>query len=226
MRFHDVRVETEPRIWGAGAMIGARVGRTLDAGARGALMTLVLIAALPAGVGWLYVLRGLDWFAVGPSVHDSLPLLQLAGFDGQPLALVAVAWLAAGVMAGVVLARVPRLWRALLVGALALVLLLFASQASFALARNLRLSDVLWSRRPGTGPWVEGLLFAAGCALPGSIVRGNRDAGGQARMPDFLNVVLARIGDLGLGRGEHRNAAEHERDRDEVSDERTGAATY
>jgi enterochelin esterase-like enzyme len=41
-------------------------------------------------------------------------------------------------------------------------LLLLASDASFALARNLRLSDVLLNRAPGIGPWVEGLLLAAG----------------------------------------------------------------
>jgi hypothetical protein len=51
------------------------------------------------------------------------------------------------------------------------LVLLFASQAAFALADNLRLSDVLWSHLPGLGPGVEALLFAAGCALPRPMAR-------------------------------------------------------
>ena len=46
------------------------------------------------------------------------------------------------------------------------VLLLFASDACYALARNLRLGGVLLNREPGLGPWVECLLLAAGGALP------------------------------------------------------------
>lgn len=150
-----MRALTEPMI-PSPARIGS--SRAERAGARGAAAILALLVALLAGVGWLYVLRGFGRLAIGPKIRDSLPLLQLAGFDIQPLGRVAAAaWLAAGVVAGVVLIGVPRLWRVLLAGGLGVVLVLVASQASFALTRNLRLSDVVWSRRPGTGA----LLFAA-----------------------------------------------------------------
>jgi hypothetical protein len=46
------------------------------------------------------------------------------------------------------------------------ILLLIASQAADALARNLRFRDVLVTREPGLGPWLEALAFAIGCALP------------------------------------------------------------
>lgn len=146
---------------------GRRAGVTRGAGAvvRGAARLLAVIAAVLAGVGWLYVLRGLRWFALGGRVGDALPLLQLAGGDGQPVVRVAVAWLAAGLVAGVVLGGLTRLWRIGVCGGVALILLLAASQASYALARNLRFSAVLWARSPGAGPWVEALLFAAGCGL-------------------------------------------------------------
>jgi hypothetical protein len=145
--------------------------------ARGALTLPIIFVALLAGEGWLYALRSFGWFSSGPMVGDALPLLQLAGFDRQPLSRVVVAWLLAGVMLGIPLYRVPRRWRALSIAPAALVLLFVASQASFALTRNLRFSDVLWTRSPGLGPWLEGLLLVAGCCLPGLIVAGRRDAG-------------------------------------------------
>jgi hypothetical protein len=130
----------------------------------------VVFVGLLAGLGWLYELRGLNLFSSGPSIGDSLPLLQLAGFDGQPLVRVIVAWLLVGLLAGVALSWMPRLRRIVLAGVFALALLLLASQASDALARNLRFSDVVFTRAPGQGPWLEALLFTVGCALPGRAV--------------------------------------------------------
>jgi len=141
----------------------------VTAGARSAAVLIGVIVALIAGIGWLYVLRGLHLFAVGPPVPDALPLLQLARTDLQPLLRVVLAWLPAGAVAGLALARIGRPQRAVIGALTALVLLLLASQASDALARNLRFSQVLWSRSPGPGPWLEALLFAVGCALPRTI---------------------------------------------------------
>jgi hypothetical protein len=141
-------------------------------------MLPVILVALLAGEGWVYALRSFWWFSFGPMVGDSLPLLQLAGFDRQPLARVVVAWLLAGVMLGLPLFRVPGKRRALFVAPVALALLLVASQASFALTRNLRFSDVLWTRSPGLGPWLEGLLLVVGCCLPALILAGKRYAEG------------------------------------------------
>jgi hypothetical protein len=95
-----------------------------------------------------------------------LPLLQLAGFDAQPLARIVAAWLAVGLACGTALVGVRPLRRAALVGVPALVLLLFGSEVAFALARNLRLLDVVQGRTPGPGPWIEALVFAAAAILP------------------------------------------------------------
>jgi hypothetical protein len=156
--------------------------RALRRGAlRVAAMALVPVT-LVSGFGLLYGLRGLGWAAGGPAVSDALPLLQLAGYDAQPLARVVVAWLAAGVVCGVALRRVRPLRRAVLLGAPALLLLLFASEIAFALARNLRLSDVLTGRLPGPGPWIEALVFAAGAAVPQAV---------PARLSDRVGRLFA-----------------------------------
>ena len=74
----------------------------------------VVLAFLAVGVcslvavGLLYSLRGLQPLAIGPSVPDALPLLQLAGFDAQPLAATVVASLAAGAVLGLALRRASR----------------------------------------------------------------------------------------------------------------------
>jgi enterochelin esterase-like enzyme len=132
--------------------------------AAGAAGVAALLVATVVGTGTLYALRGLGWLGVGPRVGDSLPLLQLAGFDGQPLVRVTVAWLVVGFALGIALIRLEPLRRGALVGTAGLLLLLLASDASYALARNLRFTAILPNRAPGLGPWLEGLLLAAGCA--------------------------------------------------------------
>ncbi len=100
------------------------------------------------------------WFALGPHIRDSLPLLQLAGFDGQPIGRVAAAWLPIGYAFGLAVPRAKPLWLALGAAAFGALLLVAASNASFALADNLRLTAVLWHRLPPLGPWLEAGLFA------------------------------------------------------------------
>lgn len=151
---------------------GSRLSAPRAAFAFGARLTgsfAVSVAAVVVGIGWLYVLRGLGWPTAGPRLGDSLPLMQLAGGDGQPLTRLLLAWLPTGMIAGAVLIRTPRTWRALIVGILGLALLLLASQVSYALARNVRLGDVIWTRSPGAGAWLEGLMLAVGAALPGRL---------------------------------------------------------
>jgi hypothetical protein len=135
---------------------------------------VVMVGGMLAGAGWLYLLRGLHWLGFGPRVGDALPLLQLAGFDGQPLARVVVAGLLAGALTGGILVGVAPERRLVIAGILALVLLPFAAQAAYALTRNLRLTDVLFSHSPGVGPVLEALLFAVGCSLPRALTRGQR----------------------------------------------------
>jgi CubicO group peptidase (beta-lactamase class C family)/enterochelin esterase-like enzyme len=162
----------------------------------------VLISVLSA-IGLLYGMRQLRLFALGPRVPDALPLLQLAGFASQPLSRVMAAALLAGLAPGVALARVPRGRRVLLVGVCSLLLLLIDSDASYALAHNLRFSRILLGRMPGPGPWLEALLVTATSAWPGRAVRvraptlGWAPAGRRARLA-MLAGAIAAVGALAL----------------------------
>ena len=137
----------------------------------------VLLTASAVVFGLLYSFRRLGWFSGGPRIGDALPLLQLAGFDGQPLGRILVAGLLGGLALGLPLIRLR--WRATAaVAVLAVALLLFESNASYALAHNLRLGAVLASRSPGPGPWFEALLLIAGCVALKALARlpSHRDA--------------------------------------------------
>lgn len=148
------------------AAFAALVALFLALRRRGLAGVLLLPVCLLAGIGLLYALRGLGWFALGPHIRDSLPLLQLAGFDGQPIGRVAAAWLPIGYAFGLAVPRAKPLWLALGAAAFGALLLVAASNASFALADNLRLTAVLWHRLPPLGPWLEAGLFAIGALLP------------------------------------------------------------
>jgi hypothetical protein len=200
----------------ATATDNARLTRTTAVAGGALYAVLVALIGLLVGYGWLYALRGPGWFHAGPSVGDSLPLLQLAGADGQPLLRVVVAWLLAGLIAGVALSGQRRWRRVAVVGPTSLVAALLASQAAYALARNLRFSDVAFSRRPGLGPILEALVFTAGCAL---IPRLSRGDGGSAWRRN-RTVMLDGVGEPHLSGGEHRDASEDDRDREPVDDER------
>jgi hypothetical protein len=203
-----------------GTLVGSRLLRPFEAAGSAVAAVLIVLAGLLAGTGWLYVFRGLHWFGLGPRVGDSLPLLQLAGFDGQPLVRVAIAWLLAGALTGVALIRVHPLRRSLFAGGLCLVVLLLASQGAYALARNVRLSDILLDRSPGLGPVVEALAFSLGCLLPGSLARRQRPGARRRSLITFMTG----FDDRGLAGGEHRNAAQDDGDRQHVGKHHTGAS--
>jgi hypothetical protein len=152
--------------------------------------TAAVVIGTLSGVGLLYGLRQLHWLTAGPSIPDALPLLQLAGFAGQPTARVIVAWIPAGVVLGLALIRFPAPRRTLLILMFGAVLLLFASDASYALARNLRLGSVLLNREPGLGPWVECLLLAAGGALPWIWSRQRPRAAERGRIPAHSSIPM------------------------------------
>jgi hypothetical protein len=170
---------------------------------------LVVIAGLVAGLGWLYVLRGLHWFSGGPRVSDALPLLQLAGFDRQPVLRVIVAWALAGLVVGYALRGMHPLARALLAAVLGCALLWLASEASFALARNYPFSEIVSHRAPRAGPWLEAFVFAAASALPGAFSR--RQA--RPRRSALVTTPPARDRHPILGRRQRGHAPEHGGDR-------------
>ena len=169
----------------------------------------VAVCSLVA-VGLLYSLRGVQPLATGPSVPDALPLLQLAGFDAQPLSAFLVSGLAAGAVLGAALSRASRSSRFVFVAIVGSLLLILASDASYALARNLRLDEVLLNRAPGIGPWLEGLLLAAGSvALPRR--RGIDPArltswlrGGQSLRPRLALAVASAAREAPCGRASGR----------------------
>lgn len=143
---------------------------------RWAAAGVLLVVSVFVGVGLLYAVRGLAWLPIGPRIPDSLPLLALAHHDAQPLAQVALAWVATGAAFGILAGGMAPPRRALVALLPALILLLLASDASFALAQNLRLGGVLWSRVPPSGAWAAALLFALGAAIPQPVFRLRRRA--------------------------------------------------
>ena len=147
----------------AAPRIGAFVGSAL----RGLGAALLVLVSVIVGIGLLYAIRGLGWVAAGPSVPDSLSLLALARHASQPLARVAVAWIAAGLAFGWLAGWISPRRRTLVALLPTLILLVVASDTSHALAENLRLSGVLSGRVPPSGAWFEALLFAAGAAVAG-----------------------------------------------------------
>ncbi|HET7047482.1 MAG TPA: alpha/beta hydrolase-fold protein [Solirubrobacteraceae bacterium] len=161
---------------------------------RGLAVKVLLLLSVFVGVGLLYAIRGLGWLPVGPRVPDSLPLLALAHHDAQPLARVVLVWVATGAAFGLLIVWIAPRRRALAALLPALILLLIASDASFALAENLRLGSVLWGRVPPSGAWVEALLFALGAAIPEAIVRLPKPrASWSLRRPGAILAPLLRL---------------------------------
>jgi hypothetical protein len=135
-------------------------------GLRRAAAWAITVLSVPAGIGFLYATRTAGALAVGPSIHGALPLQQLARGESQPLLRMLVAWIPAGVVAGLALGAVGRhgrLTSLLIAGATATVLLLCAGAAADAVA----VSETVWRhvlpqlQRAGT--WI-----AVACMLTGS----------------------------------------------------------
>jgi hypothetical protein len=181
-----------------------------------AWLLLVLVVVI-IGFGWLYLLRQLRWFGVGPAVGDSLPLLQLAAADRQPLLRVILAWALTGLLLGAGLSRASRLLRTL-AGLAALLLLLVGSQAAFALTRNEPFGQVVFSRLPALGPWLEGALltFALGVAPQRAGARRGTQACGSSAVS---------FGESLIGVHQHGNTSKHRRDRGDVCGDRERAGS-
>jgi len=135
---------------------------------RAGAVLLVVVAAVAAGIGWLYTLRHVALFKLGPTLTDALPLQRLAGGAGQPLGRMVVAWLPAGLAAGVGIALVSRLRRparALAVFVLALALVVAASAASDSLTHNEPIRSHLHQQPHRPAAWLAAGLMALGAVL-------------------------------------------------------------
>jgi hypothetical protein len=133
---------------------------------RGVLGVAVAVVAVAGGVGWLYELRGAGVLGLGPHFGGALPLQQLAGDDAQPLLRMAAAWLPAGAVAGLALARLGRLPRPFLTTALiGAALLTSAGAASDAIATSVSLTGRLLPQLARPGLWAALVLLAIGAAF-------------------------------------------------------------
>ena len=129
---------------------------------------VLVVVAVCAGVGWLYLLRDDRVLASGPSMTGALPLEELAGSGGQPLLRVAVAWLPAGFAAGLALALCTRMratFVALSSGGVAFVVLFITTAASEAVSRNERVSTHLGPALDRTGIWAATAFVIIGALL-------------------------------------------------------------
>lgn len=134
--------------------------------------------AVVAGVGWLYLLRGVGALGIGPKIAGALPLEQLAGGAAQSLLRLVVAWVPAGVAAGLALAIGTRLSpsrRAAALALLAWVLLVVTGAASDAAAISASVQSHLPAQLTRAGTWVAVALMTGGALLEGR--RGAHRAG-------------------------------------------------
>jgi hypothetical protein len=119
------------------------------------LGTLLVVAGVVAGTGWLYLLRRIGALDFGPRFKGALPLQQLRGNDSQALARMLVAWLPFGVLAGIGLRALgarTALGRAAWTAIVAAVVLMASGAGSDAIAANESLSGHVQPQltRPGT----------------------------------------------------------------------------
>jgi hypothetical protein len=149
----------------------ARRRRSLPlAAARAAGALVVVLGAVGAGIGWLYLLRDVGALHAGPAVPEALPLQRLAGNDAQPLARLLVAWLPTGALAGLALRAIGlerRTARAALMLPACLILLAALGATADAVTANdpLRAHVSEQAHRPAT--WLAACLVALAVALPG-----------------------------------------------------------
>ena len=135
-----------------------------------AVSLLVALAAVVGGIGWLYLLRRAAVLDVGPRLPDALPLQRLAGGAAQPLLRLMIAWLPAGLAAGVALRAAGmrnRATRAAVLFVATAVLLVALGAAADAVTASESISRHLGSQPHRVSTWLAAVLVAAGAALPG-----------------------------------------------------------
>jgi hypothetical protein len=142
---------------------------------RGVALVAIVVGVVLAGVGWLYLLRDSGTLGGGPALAEALPLQRLAGDAAQPLSRIVVAWLPAGLVAGLLLARVGfvrRGLRAALMFAGGAALLIVLGGVSDAITESDPLTSHMGAQPGRAAIWTAAVLLAAGAALP----RGRRRA--------------------------------------------------
>ena len=175
-----------------GAPRGGERARTLRAAVTSAVAAVWLVLAVVAGVGLLWLERGVPWPVAGPRLGDALPLLALAGQDAAPLAALALAWLAAGASLALVLIAIRPAVRGIGGAAGALVVLWLASDVSMAVARNLATSGIVAAHIPGAGVFAAAALFGLGAWAPRLPSAPRARRGARAAAPRITARLAAR----------------------------------
>jgi hypothetical protein len=141
----------------------------------------LVVLAVVAGVGWLYILRDARALAVGPLLDGALPLQQLAGGSAQPLLRMAVAWLPGGLAAGLALrlTGARRVVRLVGLAVVAAVVLIPTGAVSDAIAVNEPVASHVVPALTRSGTWAAVALFVIG-ALPFTWPAPPRARGGRA----------------------------------------------
>jgi hypothetical protein len=130
--------------------------------ARLGLAVAIVLAGTVAGVGWLYVLRDVRAFEVGPALPDALALERLAGTDAQPLLRVLAAFVPAGLAVAVALraaTELGRARRAVVAGVPAYALLIVAGTASDAVTRSQPAARYVAAQPTRAAAWLPALIL-------------------------------------------------------------------
>ena len=161
----------------------------LSRGLRGLLALVILIVSVAAGVGWLYLLRGTNALAVGPNLHEALPLERLARGDTQPMLRLVAAYLPAGICCGIALGAATRLralGRGLVAGLGGFVVIVFTAAVSDAVTESQKVSQHLWIQPHRLAAWVAAASLALGAfiaAFPRPRRPFRQAWGGASRLP-------------------------------------------
>jgi hypothetical protein len=137
--------------------------------ARAGAALLVVVTVTGAAIGWLYAMRAAGFLNQGPHLHEALPLQRLAHGASQPLLRIALAWLPAGIVAGLILRTVGwrrRSTRAALMAAASLLLLLATGAAADAVTETEPIRNHLSQQPHRPVIWLAAVLAGIGAAIP------------------------------------------------------------
>jgi hypothetical protein len=143
----------------------------------------VILLAVAAGTGWLYLLRSWHVLGAGPRVPGSLELERLAAGDAQPLLRLVAAWVPAGIAAGLVLRALVRVRGGVLAlgaGAGALVLLMALGAVSDAVENSETVGRHVAAQPGRAGPWAAAALVVIGAYLGARVPAVRRAHGARA----------------------------------------------
>jgi hypothetical protein len=125
------------------------------------------LIAVFAGFGWLYVLHRSGHLAAGPDLPEALPLQRLAGGAAQPVSRMLLAWLPAGLVAGVALKAVGMgRWRGVAVFVAAAVVLIALGASADAVTASEQLLPHVVPQLSRAAIWMAAALVGIGAAVP------------------------------------------------------------